>query len=77
MFNDQCLQVRHLQQSGKNKRNEGKEGDPPSKKRKFGHNVISRFSYKSRKEEDKKTSKSEAEGLKVTVATNVKRNIVS
>ena len=71
------MQVRHLQQSGKNKRNEGKEGDPPSKKRKFGHNVISRFSYKSRKEEDKKTSKSEAEGLKVTVATNVKRNIVS
>ena len=59
------------------KRKEGKEREPPSKKRKFGHNVISRFSYKSRKEEDKDSSKSEAEEFKVTVATNVKRNIVS
>ena len=61
----------------KNKRTEGKEREPPSKKRKFGPNVISRFSYKSRKGEDEKPSKSEAEDLKVTGATNVKRNIVS
>ena len=39
--------------------------------------MISRFSYKSRKDEDKNSSKSEAEEFKVTVATNVKRNIVS
>merc|ERR1712218_515058 len=31
----------------KNKRTEGKEREPPSKKRKFGPNVISRFSYNS------------------------------
>jgi len=57
------------------KRKEGKEREPPSKKRKFAMNTISRFSYKERKVEDK-SSKPEAMDIKVTASNNVERKIV-
>ena len=60
----------------KNKRKEVKQG-PPSKKRKFATNTISRFSYKeTRKDEEKKSSKSEAMELEVNVTNNVEGKIV-
>ena len=50
---------------------------PPSKKRKFATNTISRFSYKeTRKDEEKKSSKSEAMELEKNVTVNVERKIV-
>ena len=61
-------------ESRQNKRKEVKRG-PPSKKRKFATNTISRFSYKERKVEDK-TSESEAMDFKVTATNNVERKIV-
>ena len=57
------------------KRKEVKQG-PPSKKRKLTNNIVSRFSYKERKDEEKKPSKSEATESKVTVTNTVKRKIV-
>ena len=56
------------------KRKEVKQG-PPSKKRKFTNNIVSRFSYKERKVKEK-LSKSEATDSKVTVFNNADGNIV-
>ena len=56
------------------KRKEVKQG-PPSKKRKLTNNIVSRFSYKERKVEEK-PSKSEAIDSKVTVFNNADGRIV-